>query len=51
MKKESKHERSEKKKTESKVGEGDPKAHFSIATAMRCKEGRYSLPWFAPPYP
>ena len=27
---------------------GDPKAHFSIDTAARCKGGRYSFPWIAP---
>ena len=31
--------------------EGDPKASFSIATAQRCTEGRYSIPWIAPLYP
>ena len=31
--------------------EGDLKAPFSIATTSRCREGRYSIPWFAPLYP
>ena len=31
--------------------EGSPKAHFSIATTPRCREGRYSIPWIAPLYP
>ena len=30
--------------------EGDGKIPFSIATTLRCKEGRYSIPWIAPPY-
>ena len=28
--------------------EGYPKAPFSIASALRCREGRYSIPWIAP---
>ena len=31
--------------------EDDPKALFSIATAPRCREGCYSIPWIAPLYP
>ena len=31
--------------------EGDPKAHFWIATSPRCRRGRYSIPWIAPLYP
>ena len=27
------------------VAEGDPKALFSIATTLRCRGGRYSIPW------
>ena len=30
---------------------GDQKASFSIATALRCSGGRYSIPSFAPLYP
>ena len=30
--------------------EGDPKASFSIATTLRCKEGRYPIPLIAPLY-
>ena len=30
---------------------GDLKALFSIATTLRCREGRYSIPWIAPLYP
>ena len=33
------------------VVEGDPKAPFSIATTLRCREGCYSFPWIAPLYP
>ena len=33
------------------VVEGDPKAPFSIATAPRCRGGRYSFPWIAVLYP
>ena len=33
------------------VVEGYPKAHFSIATTLRCRGGRYSFPWIAPLYP
>ena len=32
------------------IVEGDPKAHFLIATAPRCRGGRYSFPWIAPLY-
>ena len=32
------------------VVEGDPKAHFTIATTPRCRRGRYSIPWIAPLY-
>ena len=32
------------------VVEGDQKAPFSIATALRCVGGRYSFPWIAPLY-
>ena len=31
--------------------EGDLKAPFSIATKLRCRGGRYSIPWIAPLYP
>ena len=31
--------------------EGHQKAAFSIATTLRCREGRYSFPWIAPLYP
>ena len=31
--------------------ESDPKAPFSIATTPRCRGGRYSISWIAPPYP
>ena len=31
--------------------EDDQKAPFSIATTLRCEEGRYSFPWIAPLYP
>ena len=31
--------------------EGDQKAPFSIATTLRCREGRYSFPWITPLYP
>ena len=31
--------------------EGDPKAPFSTATTLRCREGCYSIPWIAPLYP
>ena len=30
--------------------EGDPKAPFSIATTLRCREGRNSIPWIAQLY-
>ena len=30
---------------------GDPKAPFSIATTLRCREGHYFIPWIAPLYP
>ena len=33
------------------VVEGDPKAHFSIATTPKCRGGRNSFPWIAPLYP
>ena len=33
------------------VVEGDPKAHFSIATTPRCTGRLYSFPWIAPLYP
>ena len=33
------------------VVEGDPKAPFSIATTPKCKGGRNSIPWIAPPNP
>ena len=32
------------------VVEGDPKVPFSIATTLRCRGGRYSIPWIGP-YP
>ena len=31
--------------------EGDPKAPFSIATTLKCRDGRYSFPWIALHYP
>ena len=31
--------------------EGGPKAPFSIATTLRCRCGRYWIPWIAPLYP
>ena len=31
--------------------EGDLKASFSIATTLRCRGERYSIPWIAPLYP
>ena len=37
-----------------KIGElsrGDPRALFSIANTLRCRGGRYSIPWIAPLYP
>ena len=30
------------------VEEGDLKAPFSIAITLRCREGRFSIPWIAP---
>ena len=33
------------------VVKDDLKAPFSIATTLRCRGGRYSIPWFAPFYP
>ena len=30
---------------------GDPKPPLSIAIILRCRGGRYSLPWIAPIYP
>ena len=33
------------------VVEDDLKDPFSIATTLRCREGRYSFPWIAPLYP
>ena len=30
---------------ESTLAEGDPKAPFSIATTLRCREGCFSIPW------
>ena len=38
----------------SKLGtlvEGDPKAHFSIATTPMCRGGHNSIPWIVPLYP
>ena len=32
------------------VVESDPKASFSIATTLRCREGHYFFPWIAPLY-
>ena len=32
------------------LAEGDPKAPFSIATALRCVGGRNSFPWIVPLY-
>ena len=32
------------------IVEGNPKALFSIATALRCRRKRYSFPWIAPLY-
>ena len=31
--------------------EGEPKASFSIATTLRYRGGRYSIPWIAELYP
>ena len=31
--------------------EGDSRAPFSIATALRCRGGRCSIPWIALLYP
>ena len=31
--------------------EGDQKSLFSIATILRCRGERYSIPWIAPRYP
>ena len=36
---------------ESKVGKGDQKALFSIATTPMNREERYSFPWIALLYP
>ena len=33
------------------VIKGNPKAPFSIATTLRCREGHYSFSWIAPLYP
>ena len=33
------------------IVECDPKAHFSIATATRCRGGCYSFPWLTLHYP
>ena len=33
------------------IVEGNQKAPFSIATTLRCRGGRYSLPWIVPLYP
>ena len=33
------------------VIQGDPKALFSVATALRCRGGRYSFLRIAPHYP
>ena len=33
------------------VGEGDPKAPFSITTKPMCQGGHYSFSWIAPLYP
>ena len=33
------------------VVEGNQKVPFSVATAQRCRGGRYSFPWIAPLYP
>ena len=33
------------------IVKGDPKAPFSIATTLRCRGGRYSIPWISPLYP
>ena len=33
------------------LAEGNLKAHFSIATTPRCREGCYSIPRIAPLYP
>ena len=30
--------------------QGDPKTPFSIATTLRCRIGRYFIPWIAPLY-
>ena len=33
------------------IAEDDPKAHFLIATTLRCKGGNYSFLWISPLYP
>ena len=33
------------------VIESNPKAPFSIASTPKCRGGRHSFPWIAPPYP
>ena len=30
---------------------GEPKAPFSIATTLKCREEHYFFPWIAPLYP
>ena len=35
------------KKDKSEIGDGDPKAPFSIATTPWCSGGRYSIPQIA----
>ena len=31
--------------------ESDPKALFSLATVLKCRRRRYSVPWISPLYP
>ena len=33
------------------VVDGDPMVPFSLATTLRCREGRFSFPWITPLYP
>ena len=33
------------------IVENDPKVHFSLAAIQRCRGGRYTFPWIAPPIP
>ena len=43
----------EQKRSEVKLAilvEGEPKVLFSIVTTVRCRGGRYSIPWITPLY-